>query len=118
MGIITVFGKGNQFISWIHPDDLSGLVLHLVRNHHLSGVYNAAAPEPVTNKEMAGYLKSITRSRAVIIHIPKLMLQLVLGELSEAVLEGQRVSPAKIIRAGYEFRFPDAAIALQSLLKK
>lgn len=115
-GIIPLLGSGRQYLSWIHPSDLAGILLHLIGKKELSGVFNTSSPEPVTMRHMAAAIKSALHSQALIFSVPSLLLQLVLGEVSATVITGQRVSCEKIIQSGYAFQFGRLDDALINLL--
>jgi len=116
LGIIPLLGSGRQYMSWIHPADLSGIMLHLIRKKELSGVFNTSSPDPVTMSQMAAAIKSALHSRAVIVKVPALFLQLALGEVSATVITGQRASSEKIIQSGYKFQYGHLGGVLNNLL--
>jgi uncharacterized protein (TIGR01777 family) len=117
-GIIPVFGNGTQYISWIHIDDVCGSMLHLITHPEISGVFNVVAPAPVTCAVMGRELKSTRYHNALIVNIPAFVMQLLLGERSQVVLHGQKVSSEKLESTGYQFKYSTVAAALQSLLTK
>jgi uncharacterized protein (TIGR01777 family) len=111
-------GTGKQFVSWIHLEDECGIIMHVIDNN-LPGIFNAVAPEPATNEE-------ITREIAKKLHrplwapnVPGFVLKLVLGQMSEAVLNGSKVSCDKIKSTGYVFKYPtlESALAANSKLE-
>ena len=101
-GLGAVFGNGKQYISWIYKADMIRIILFLLDNNNLSGAINATAPEPVTNetftKKVATHYK-----RPVLFKAPAFVLKILLGELSQLFLEGQRVVPEKLLQAGFQF---------------
>ena len=97
---------------WIHLDDEIGLFLFALDNDQVSGVLNATAPEPVTNREFSKALGAAL-GRPAVMPVPKLALQARLGrEMAEAALYSQRVVPARALELGYSFRFPRVEDAL------
>lgn len=99
-------GRGKQWWSWIHRDDVVGLILHLVNTRAAEGVFNATAPEPVTNKEFA---KAMGRAmkRPAIIPMPAFMVKLLFGQMGDDVmLHGQKVMPQRTRESGYRFLYP------------
>jgi uncharacterized protein (TIGR01777 family) len=110
-------GTGRQYMSWIHIDDLVGLILFALDHREAQGVYNATAPQPVTNKEFSTVLGHVLH-RPSFMAAPKFALKLMLGEAAEIVTEGQRVLPRHALAQGYGFRFPQVNEALQDLLGK
>ena len=110
-------GAGQQYVSWIHVHDLVGLILHALETDSLAGPLNATAPHPVTNRELARTLGRVV-SRPSVFRVPGFAMRLLLGEVSDVVLTGQRVLPAKAETSGYGFRFERLENALRDLLSK
>ncbi len=107
-------GSGRQWQSWIHIEDLAGIFLFAIENH-LSGVFNAVAPNPVTNKELTKELARQMGKKVWLPNVPSVVLKGLLGEMSEIVLSSQLVSAEKIESAGYTFKFKNLARALADL---
>lgn len=108
--------NGQQWMSWIHRDDLIAMILHIINKLDMSGVVNGTAPNPVTNKEFSDtlslYLKTFIR-----ISVPGWLLSLVVGELADEILiTGQRVIPAKIQDSGFIFNYPELDAAFEELI--
>ena len=110
-------GSGRQWLPWIHMADVVGAVDYLVENSQLDGVFNLSAPQPVQN---AAFGKTLARilHRPYWIPVPAFALKLVLGEMSNLVLEGQRAIPKRLLEAGYVFHFVEHEAALRDLLIK
>lgn len=108
-------GSGRQWISWIHLDDLVGLVLHALSTPAVKGPLNATAPHPVTMKEFARALGR-TLDRPSWARVPGFALRVALGEAAEVVLDGQRVLPRRALSFGYRFGYETVEVALGSLL--
>jgi len=118
-GVAGILGNGKQVISWIHIDDLCRLFIHAVENEKLSGIYNAVAPEPVTNKTLTIELaKKMNGKIFITLHIPSFILKIMLGERSIEVLKSATVSCAKIKQTGFTFLYPTIDMALQQLFGK
>ena len=111
----TAFGGGKQWQSWIHIEDLAGIFLHVIENK-LSGVYNAVAPNPVTNQELMKEIASQLNKSIWLPNVPGFALKVALGEMSTVLLSSQLVSSDKIEKAGYEFRYKNLTKALEDLL--
>ena len=99
-----VLGSGHQAISWIDIEDLINIYIHGLEQS-LEGVYNAVAPEVVTNKVFTKELAKALKVSAFL-PAPAIMLKLILGEMSEILLYGQKVSCQKIQDAGFSFKYP------------
>ena len=108
-------GSGRQYMSWIHLQDVVGLIEFALLNEVISGPMNTTAPEPVTNREFAQTLGRVL-GRPSAMPAPAFAIKAMLGEMSVVVLEGQRVIPRKALHLGYEFRFPSLEPALRDLL--
>ncbi len=115
MGVGGVIGNGRQWMSWIHVDDVVGLILHALENPTVQGPVNATAPRPVRNSEFTKALGRVL-GRPTIFPVPTLALQALYGEMAQIVLASQRVEPVAAQRGGYAFRYPDLLPALQDLL--
>lgn len=108
-------GSGNQWQSWIHIDDISGIFMFAVENE-LTGIYNAVAPNPVTNKELVNEVASLMGKSVWLPNVPKVALKLVLGEMAHIVLSSQLVSSDKIEQEGYIFNYVNLTKALEDLI--
>jgi uncharacterized protein (TIGR01777 family) len=109
-------GDGRQWMSWIHIDDVVGIILEIMKNEQLSGPVNLTAPNPVSNTEFTKTLGS-SLHRPTVIAMPAFALRLLMGEVAdELLLSGQKVVPEKIIEHGYQFNFPDLSGAIASIV--
>jgi uncharacterized protein (TIGR01777 family) len=119
LGVAGILGDGKQIVSWIHVDDLCRMYIAAIENEHLSGVYNAVAPAPVTNKELTMELaKQMNGQLFIPLHVPVMALKLMMGERSIEVLKSTTASAAKIQQAGFSFLYPDITSALKQLCNK
>jgi uncharacterized protein len=117
LGLGGPIAGGDQFISWIHLDDEAGLILWALDNDRVSGVINATAPNPVTNREFS---KALGRAlhRPAVFPVPKFAVTAMRGsELADAVAGGARVLPRRALDLGYEFRHPEIDGALADALR-
>jgi hypothetical protein len=108
-------GGGQQMISWIHPFDEVASIQFLLENDDSSGVFNLTAPEPICNADLGKYLAKITH-RPYWLPVPAFGLRLLLGEMSTLVLDGQNVTPKRLIEAGFCFKYVKIDDALKNLL--
>jgi uncharacterized protein len=106
---------GRQYMSWIHHEDMVGLLLLALDHPQCNGPMNATAPNPVTNKDLS---KALGRAlhRPSFMPTPKLMLRLALGKVASVVTTGQRVMPKKALELGYIFKFPEIGPALADVV--
>ena len=110
-------GKGIQWFSWIHLEDLIDTVRFFLNDQNLSGIFNLTSPNPVTMKEFSKILGKVI-SRPSWLPVPGFVLKLIYGEMArETLLSGSRVLPEKLLNAGFEFKFPDTEKALEDILK-
>lgn len=114
-GLSTVLGNGRQVVSWLHIDDATGMILAALRNESIKGVYNAVAPHPVSNKELMKSLACHLAPKHIQVPVPAIFLKIGLGEMSIEVLKSATVSAEKIMKAGYQFEYPDIDAAIRKL---
>ncbi len=107
-------GSGEQYMSWIHLDDLCGIFLKAVKDDNMQGIYNAVAPRPETNKQFAHQL-SKTLGGFFSLPAPSWGLKLLMGEMSKIVLNSNKVSSDKILESGYAFKYPTLKSALTEI---
>ena len=108
-------GSGTQWMSWIHLEDEVSLILYLMENYEAAGPLNATAPNPVQMKEFCQTLGKVM-GRPCWAPVPALALRLMLGEMADMLLTGQRVIPAAAQKLGYEFRYPNLSNALRACM--
>ncbi len=114
MGLGATIGSGNQYMPWIHVDDWTALVSWLIAEERAFGAFNASAPSPVTNREFTKTLARVLR-RPAVFAAPAFVLSAALGELSSALLTGQRALPAFAEQLGFRFTYRSLEPALRSL---
>lgn len=115
LGGAAVLGDGQQWMSWIHIDDLVRIIEIALEDPALSGPVNAVAPEPVRQRE---FQRALARqlNRPLWLRIPAAPLRWSMGEMSELLVRSQRVSPRRLRDTGFEFRHPVLPEALAQLL--
>jgi uncharacterized protein (TIGR01777 family) len=114
-GIAMPLGSGDQWQSWIHLYDIVAIYSFILHNE-LEGVYNAVAPNPVTNYKLTKQIASHLEVPFWLPNVPGFMLKLILGEMATLVLEGQLVSSRKLEEIGYNFKYYNIDNALNDLL--
>lgn len=114
LGFGAPLGTGQQWVSWIHLDDLCRLFLAMLTDAAWQGPYNAVAPHPATNATLTTVLAEVLHRPLLLPRIPAFVLHLAMGEQSEMVLTGKRVSAAKVLTQGFTFRYPELREALQA----
>lgn len=116
LGLGAALGSGKQWVPWVAVDDVIGAIRHGLTRAAVSGPANLVAPTPVTNREFTKTLARVL-GRPAFLRAPRFALRLLFGDLAdEGLLASTRAVPAKLQSAGYEFRHPELAAALQSLL--
>jgi len=115
-GVGSALGDGKQYIPWIHIDDLIGIIVKSIKDEQLNGAYNAVAPATTNNEMLIKTAASILKKPLFMPKVPAALLRLFLGEMSDIVLKGSRVSAEKILHAGYRFIYPELRAALKDLL--
>jgi uncharacterized protein (TIGR01777 family) len=116
LGVGGPVAGGRQYLPWIHRDDEIGLFLAALDADGFTGALNASAPEPATNRDFSRALGRALH-RPAVLPVPALALRALYGEMSQIVLEGARMVPARAqAELGYEFRHPDLDEALRAAL--
>ena len=114
-GIGAFLGKGIQYMPWIHIDDLCRLYLFAIENKKIKGIFNAIAPNHITNKEFTTTLAKKLDRKIWLPPVPSWLLKLFYGEMSDILLKGSRISEQKISNTGFEFNYKELMNALVSL---
>jgi len=117
LGMGAQLGSGEQFLSWIHMDDLIRAITWLLEDNTCSGVYNLTAPEAVSNKEFTqSFAKALNRPAWMV--MPGFVMKLMLGEMADVLLlSGQKVYPKRLEDAGFTFDSPDISTALKNVFR-
>ena len=114
-GLGAFFGNGKQWQSWIHINDLAQMFM-FVMNEELTGVFNAVAPNPVSNKKLTCTIAHKMNKKIVLPGIPRLMLKLFLGDMHTLLYASQRVGSSRISSAGFEFEYDNIESAVEDLV--
>ncbi len=112
------FGNGQQYMSWIHIDDICNIFIRALEDDRMDGIYNGTAPSPTTNKVLAQALSTARDQHTLLVPVPKFALRAAMGEMADVVLNSTRVIPKALMDLGYDFQFPELVGALEDLLKR
>ncbi|MBE7542042.1 MAG: TIGR01777 family oxidoreductase [Bryobacteraceae bacterium] len=115
MGVGGRLSHGKQWMSWIHREDLTRLMVWALENEEVRGAVNGTAPGAVTNAQFTSVLGGVLR-RPAVFPVPEFVLKLVFGEMARVLLESQRVKPEVAEEKGFVFKYPDLEPALRELL--
>ncbi|WP_409253166.1 TIGR01777 family oxidoreductase [Bacillus sp. SCS-153A] len=109
-------GSGNQWMSWVHINDVTKAIRFVIENSQIDGPVNVTAPSPVTMKELGKTLGDVL-NRPHWIPAPSFAIKAALGEMSTLILEGQKVIPTVLKENGYRFEYPDLKEALAAIYR-
>ena len=107
---------GTQWFSWVHLDDLVGILLLALEDERVRGPINATAPQPQTNRDFAKTLGRVM-GRPAWIPVPGFAMKLLLGEMADMITTGQRVVPKRAEELGYRFKYPSSEQAVRQILR-
>jgi uncharacterized protein len=108
-------GTGRQWMSWVHVDDVVGIMRTAIDDQRATGPYNAVSPEPAREAEVAAAIGAAL-GRQSWLRVPALPIRLMLGEVSVLVLGSVRAVPARTLELGYGFRWTDLRSAMTDVL--
>ncbi|MFN3974586.1 MAG: TIGR01777 family oxidoreductase [Dehalococcoidia bacterium] len=114
LGLGGPLGSGRQWWSWLHMDDMVGLVRFALQNP-LRGPFNATAPQAVRQGDLARVLGRVVR-RPAFLPVPGWVMRIAVGEVAQELLFSRRVAPQRALDAGYRFLYPELEPALRSIL--
>ncbi|MEL6557987.1 MAG: TIGR01777 family oxidoreductase [Bacteroidota bacterium] len=117
-GVGAPLGSGDQFMSWVHIDDLCNMFLWAIQNDSVEGPFNAVNPHPVTNREFTKAVAKTLKKPLLLPNVPSFVLKLMLGEMSSIVLGGSVISDQKLKDHGFKHQYEQLIPALENLLKK
>jgi uncharacterized protein (TIGR01777 family) len=116
MHLRMVLGSGQQWMSWIHIEDLLNLLCFCIERKEMRGGINVTSPRPVRQEQFVATLAA-QFGRSIPLRVPEAVLRTALGEMSQLLLDGQRVLPTKALCRSFEFRFAELDAALRDLLR-
>ena len=115
-GLVIRVGNGKQYFPWIHINDLCNIYLMALKDENMSGAYNAAAPEHTNHNDFVRTMAGVMQRPVFLPPVPAGIIRLMLGEMSDIVLKGSRISCKKIIKAGYSFQYGNLYEALKNVI--
>ena len=115
LGLGAPLGSGRQWMPWIHIRDIVEMYSFALENEALEGVFNAAAPQPVTNADLTKTIARVLEKPVLLPSVPALVLRVIMGEMSSVVLNSTRTSSKKIKDEGFTFKFPELTSALRDI---
>lgn len=115
---LGAIGSGKQWVPWIHIEDLCEAFTFLMDNDNLKGNFNLVAPNPLQYNALNRELVAAFHKKVWTPNAPAFLLRLVLGEMAQLVLGSIRAEPARLLKAGFAFRFPRAKEAVINLISR
>ncbi len=115
LGAGAALGSGNQYMSWIHLDDLCEMFIKAVEDESMHGAYNAVTGDYVTNKELTKLIAKVLNKPLLLPNIPAFVMRIIVGEMAVIVVNGSKISADKIKSTGFDFRYSNLEEALESL---
>lgn len=109
--------SGKQWFTWVHIDDIVNIYSFVVENDQISGPVNSSSPEPIRNKDLNKILGKVLKRPSFFI-IPAFAIRLVMGEMGDVVLHGQRAIPQKLIDHGFTYEYPKIRPALEEIFNR
>ena len=109
-------GSGNQYIPWIHIDDLCTIYKSLINENIPYGVYNGVAPETITNNDLTSIIAEVLNKPLWLPNIPSWLLKIIFGEMSSILTNGSRISSKKLIQSGFKFNYTSINSAIHNLV--
>ena len=116
-GFALGVGSGQKYFSWIHIEDLCCLISHAMNSEDTNGIYNAASPGPLKFSNLITLIKQIKGGWYLRLRIPSGILGLAMGGMATLLTHGTRVSPERIMKAGFRFHYSEAGGAIRNLVK-
>ncbi len=118
LGLGAPLGNGEQYISWIHIDDICSIFKKAIEDKSMAGVYNGVAPNPISNQQMVKIIAHNLQKPLILPNVPAFALKILIGQMAEMVLISVRVSAKKIQAKGFTFKFEQCEEAIKNLLNE
>ncbi|QJD78413.1 TIGR01777 family oxidoreductase [Spirosoma rhododendri] len=117
LGAGAPLGSGQQYISWIHIDDICRMYIQALTDSSWSGAYNATAPMPATNQDLTKAIADVLHRPLILPNVPAFALKLLFGEMAITVLGGNYVINKRIAdETSFTYQYADLNLALKNLL--
>ena len=116
-GFVIRTGNGRQYMPWIHINDLCNIYLKAIEDQNMNGVYNAVSPEHVTHNDFVRTMARVMDKPVFLPPITAFILRASIGEMSDMILNGSRISSEKIENSGYNFLFTNIGDALKNIIQ-
>lgn len=114
MGLGAPLGNGEQYMPWIHIDDIANLYIYALTSE-MSGVYNAVSSQHATNKELTKEIADQLNKKIRLKTVPSFFIKTIYGEMADILLKGSRVSNESLLKSGFKFSYPDLKSALHDI---
>ncbi|RTE87575.1 MULTISPECIES: TIGR01777 family oxidoreductase [Gammaproteobacteria] len=114
LGLGGPIGHGQQMMSWVHIEDMIEMIQFLLENENCQGVFNATAPQPVSNEKFSKCLAQ-TLNRPCLFRVPAFTMRLAFGEMADLLLTGQAVLPQKLQEQGFTFKYEHIEPCLKAI---
>ena len=115
-GIMPILGSGRQMVSWVHVDDVAGMIHAALEDESYRGVYNAVAPNPVMHRRLMNTIAQAKGGLKIPAPVLPFVLRIIMGEASIEVLKSCTASSEKVQEAGYVFRYPEIDAAVEAIV--
>ena len=117
-GLVIRTGDGHQYVPWIHITDLCNIFMKALEDTSMRGAYNAVSPEKVSHSEFVAAMAHALKRPVIFPPIPSFIIKAFLGEMSDIILKGSRISSEKIEAAGYKFIYENLQQAFKEVIVK
>jgi uncharacterized protein len=115
-GLVVRLGSGKQYFPWIHIEDICRIYLKAIQDQNMQGPYNAVAPQYINHSDFVRSMAAVMKRPVILLPVPGWIIKTIMGEMSDIVLTGSRISSEKIIRTGFSFRFKKLDEALENII--
>ena len=117
-GIMPILGSGKQIVSWVHVEDVAGMIKAALEDDTFKGIYNAVAPAPVPHRVLMKAIAAAKGGIRIPAPVPPFVLRIIMGEASVEVLKSCTVSSKKVQDAGYVFRYAEIDGAVKQIINE